>query len=123
MRFFDPNNADDLALLHSTVREDPNLSTVVESIEWDILNRYTEDSKVMLKGYPDAEDLKQAMRRTIADVASWVLRDYDNEQGVVSMQQGNRSITYARASSWNEWPREWAHRLARFDKRTVIYSI
>jgi|SRR5690625_2548072 len=125
--YFDPNRPEDLKLLHSSVREDPELSNIVEQVQWEIIDRFTEGtgerSMVRLAGYPDSEDLSEAMRRTIADIASWVLRDYSNEQGATSLRQGNRAITYAKVPTWRDWPGGWEAKLTRFDRRRPIYGI
>jgi len=126
--YFDPSDPSDVELLHSSVREDPELPVIVDQIEWEVIDRYTEGTgdhmRVQLEGYPDSDDLSEALRRTIADVASWVLRDYSNEQGVVSQRQGNRSVVYStRIPSWRDYPPQWDRRLTRFDKRRVIYGI
>lgn len=69
-------------------------------------------------------DLKDALRRTIADVASWVLRNYDTSQGVGQITQGKRSITFmGSAPDWRQWPDGWQRYLKNYDDREAVYSI
>lgn len=148
--FFNPNNEDDLNLINSKVRDHPELASVASQVEWEVIDAYRQRDqgrtnwnaffelerggdpsrglKVRLIGYdPDNpeksdEGLKEALRRTIADIISKTLIDYDRT-GAISEQQGNRSITYARASSWREWPSGWRYRLTNYDARTATYGI
>lgn len=133
MTFFDLNSPDDLALINAAVRDHDELNTVAEMAEWEVIEAYTEGAGdravVKLKGYDQDDpseseaDLKEALRRTIADVVSTLLLDYDNDRGVLSERQGNRSVTYGRASTWRDWPTGWQSKLTRFDRRTPAYSI
>jgi len=84
----------------------------------------TSDSKyvIWLDGYKeDADDaavdtrLKDALRRTIADVVSHRLRYYDEEQGISSFTQGRVSIAYTGGTRNNRWPAAWSSRLAEFN--------
>lgn len=149
--FFIP--ARDGELLHPDVRGSGELQMVADRIEWEIIDYYkqrdmqsltTYDSffrfefgrdprqevKVRLLGYdeenPDESEpeLKEALRRTVADIVSWVLRNYETEQGASSIRQGNRSITYAGSvPTWREWPVGWSSKLHNFDAKIAGYGI
>lgn len=147
--FFDSGKQADRDLLHSSVRDHAELPYVVNSVEWEIIDYYKQRPDVPLffrSGYENLStlneidvrlidykeddptgsdaDLIEALRRTIADVASWVLRNYDTTQGINSIKQGQRSITYmGNAPSWRDWPDGWNHKLRNFDDREAVYSI
>lgn len=150
--FFDTSVQTDLNLLHSDVREHDEVDNVIDKVEWEILNHYKQrpsipirvrtgsenlkigpessDIEVQLIGYDsdtpaDSDDgLKEALKRAIAHVASWVLRNYDNAQGVSSITQGKRSITYAgTVPDINDWPDGWGATLKNYDDREALYSI
>jgi len=84
----------------------------------------TEDFVVYLNGFkPDADDsntsalLKDALRRTIADVITHRLFNIDSAGGnVIEEQRGRRRIKYAEAKD-ADWPDNWDQRLATFDLR------
>lgn len=151
--FFDITSQSDLNLLHSSVVNDDNLANVVDSVEWEIINAFSQRDmekvgtieaffeyefgrdpndviKVRLVGY-DAETpansdagLKEVLKRTIADVASWVLRNYSNSNGVTSIKQGQRSISYSgHAPSYNNFPTYWDMKLKNYDARIKEYGI
>ena len=152
--FFDVNDSNDTDLLHESIRTHDELSTVVDKVEWEILNEAflqreggtrgvvqdffeyedgndpNNELKVRLVGYDqdtptnsDA-DLQEALRRTIARVVSWVLRNYDNGQGVRSISQGQRSIEYAGSvPDWQEWPDGWDRILHNYDARIPQYAV
>lgn len=147
--FFDIENADDLALLHSTVRENPELGNVIDGVEYEVLDYYkqrasvplslrtgrenlysTKDISVRLMGFnnntpADSEqDVKDALKKTIAEVASWVVRNYNNDVKVSSINLGRFSVTYAGSSpSWRDFPSGWNRWLSNFDDREAVYSI
>ena len=147
--FFDITKEADLALLHKSVRSDDELGNVVDQVEWELIDYFKQrptvpiyfrsglenlstlnEIVVRLFDYdsdnPDnsGDDLKQALRRTIADITSWVLRNYDSADKVQSITQGKRSVTYMGAvPSWRDWPGGWAKRLKNFDNREAVYSI
>jgi len=148
--FFDTSKQDDLDLLHSSVRSHNEIDNVVDKVEYEILDYYkqrpsvplrlqtgrenlytTNEIQVRLIDYDNDNpsnseaDLQEALRRTIAEIASWVLRNYDNNQAdVQSIKQGKRSITYMGAApSWKDWPDGWQHYLRNFDDREALYSI
>lgn len=152
--FFDTSAQADLDLLHSDIRDHSELDNVVNQVEWEILNSAfmqregqnrgtwqdffeyengndpNNELKVRLVGYDsdtpaDSEsDLKEALKRTIARVVSWVLRDYSNAQGVTQISQGQRSISYAGSvPSWQDWPDDWDRLLHNYDARIPTYKV
>lgn len=148
--FFDTGTQDDLDLLHESVRNHSELDNVVNEVEYRILDYYkqrpsvplrlqtgrenlysTNDIQVRLIHYDNdtpansQQDLKDALKRTIADIASWVLRNYDSPTGgVKSIGQGKRSIEYMGAvPDWKHWPDGWQRWLHNFDDREAQYHI
>lgn len=140
-------------LLHASVRDSSELTNVVNQVEWEILNAFSQrdmervgtyeaffeyesgrdpqdEIKVRLVGY-DAEvpadsdaGLKEVLKRTIADIASWVLRNYDSNSDVQMIKQGQRAITYSGiAPTWDQFPRGWDNRLQNYDARIKNYGI
>jgi hypothetical protein len=74
--FFDPTDADDLALLPPALRTSPDLTDLVPLVEADVLAHYTvvvEDvPTVALRGFSTSDpSLVLALKRTTADVLSW----------------------------------------------------
>lgn len=150
-QFFDITT--DTGLLHASVRDNPELERVVESIQWEIIQAFSQRDmqglttyeaffryefgvdprdviKVRLLGYdeenPEQSEagLKEVLKRTIATIASWVLRNYDNNDGVKSIRQGQRSITYTGLSpSWRDFPAGWDRWLVNYDARIKNYGI
>lgn len=151
--FFDTSDITDLNLLHSSIRNNEELDNVVDSVEWELIDSFTQREslglstvdaffeyeagadptaslEVRLVGY-DPDDpadseagLKIALKRTIADIVSWVLRDYNNTQGVQSISQGRRSITYSgRVPSWREWPDGWDTKLDLYNAKHQNFGI
>jgi len=147
--FFKVASGADLALLHKSVRGDDELANVVDQIEWELIDYFKQrptvpiyfrsglenlstlnEVVVRLFDYDSdnpensGNDLKEALRRTIADIASWVLRNYYTQDRVRSITQGKRSVTYmGTVPSWRDWPDGWAKRLKNFDNREALYSI
>lgn len=151
--FFDTSKDEDLNLLHSSVRTHDEVDNVVNQVEWNILDHYsqregqswgnyddffeyeqgndpTNEIKVRLVGYDSEDptnseaDLQEALRRTIADVSSWVLRNYHRSQGVDEIQQGNRSYSSSSGvPSWREWPHGWQNKLSNFSAEIPAYGI
>jgi hypothetical protein len=146
----------DLSLIHSDVREHPELSNVIDRVEWEILDAFSQrdlqglttvqaffeyetgrdpndEILVRLAGYDqasptDSEDgLKEALRRTIANIANELLRGYDRERGVQSVRQGQIAIMYGTPSgyvpSWTDWPSGWDRFLKNYDARIKPYGI
>ena len=150
--FFDVTDANDLNLLHADVRGEDELSNVVDKVEWEILDAFSQRDKqglttvqaffeyekgrdpndeilVRLAGYdqtaPADSDagLKEALRRTIADIVSTLMRGYSNEPGIQSVRQGQRSVTYGMVPTWDKWPSGWDRRLKNYDARIKPYGI
>jgi hypothetical protein len=151
--FFNSASQSDKDLLHKSVRDHDELELLVDKVEHEIIDAFkqrdmqslstyeaffeyefgrdpSKDIKVRLSGYdeddPASSDsgLKEALRRTIADVVSWALRNYDNSHNVRSIQQGQRSVTYATViPSWRDWPSGWDNMLHNYDARISTYGI
>lgn len=151
--FFDPENADDLKLLHADVRGADELDNVVDEVEWQIIDFYSQrdmqglstysdffkwefgaaintDIRVRLLGYneddpADSDDgLKEGLRRSIATIVSYVLRNYDADVSVSSQRQGNRAVTYSGVvPTWKDWPGGWNLPLKNYDARIQQYGI
>ncbi len=147
--FFDTNEQDDLDLLHSSVRDDSELDNVVANVEYEILDYYkqrpsiplqlqvgrenlynTNQVSVRLLDYDQdnpansTQELKDAIKKTIAEITSWVIRNYNTPQNVESIQQGKRSVSYYGLSpSWQDFPKGWQRWLKNFDDREARYSI
>ena len=145
--FFDTDSADDIALLHTSANKKKDLDEVVDNVEYEILDFYkqrpsipfqtgreslytTNEISVRLIGFDNTtpadseQDLKDALKKTIAEIVSWVLRNYETEQSVKSMRQGNRAITFGGLSpSWQDFPSGWQRWLKNFDDREALYSI
>lgn len=149
--FFDSSSQDDLNLLHESVREHDELDHIIDKIEYEVISHYTQrrggamgleeaffatesggdptsEIQVRLIGYdseePEKSDdgLKEALRRTVAHIASEVLQSYDTDKRVQSIRQGQRSITYS-ASSPEQWPAGWERYLSNYDAREGLYEI
>lgn len=147
--FFDVTVQDDLDLLHSAVRNDSELDNVIANVEYEILDYYkqrpsiplglqvgrenlynTNQVSVRLLGYDQdnpansTQQLKDALKKTIAEVASWVIRNYNTPQNMQSIRQGKRSLSYhGRSPSWRDFPDGWQRWLSNFDDREARYSI
>ena len=147
--FFDINPVADQSLLHSSIRDDAELQNVVDQVEWEIIDYFrqreslrsdivsgkenltsTQSINVMLIGYDQAtptdsrDDLQEALRRTIADITTWVLRNYSNPQGVQSKSLSKRSYTATGViPTWREWPDGWKSKLRNFDAKIPSYGI
>ena len=147
--FFDPSKKEDLDLLHSSVRDDDELTNVVNKVEYEMIDHFRQRPdipvyfrsgfenlssqnriKVRLIGYSEDDpsqsntDLKEALRRSIAHVVSYILRNYDNLVGAQAMRQGQRSVTYKGViPDVDKWPDGWKSYLRNFDDREAHYSI
>lgn len=151
--FFDIDNLNDLNLLHKSVREDYEIQNVVDQVEWEIIDSFKQrdmeslttyesffryengqdprdDIRVRLVGYDEEtpvdseEGLKEALRRTIADIVSWVLSNYDKPNNVTSRRSGNRSISYAgTVPTWRDFPHGWDKRLHNYNAKIAGYGI
>lgn len=146
--FFNTSNAEDLNLLHSTIRDHDEIEKVVDKVEWEVINHYKQRPQnrgrirsgkenlgtvntieVMLIDFNEETPtdspagLKDALRRTIADVVSWILRNYSNDQAVKSKRQGQRSVTFHGVPDARQWPSGWSYRLKNYDDREAVYAI
>ena len=147
--FFDPSKKEDLDLLHSSVRDDDELTNVVNKVEYEMIDHFRQRPdipvyfrsgfenlssknriKVRLIGYSEDDpsqsntDLKEALRRSIAHVVSYILRNYDNLVGAQAIRQGQRSVTYKGViPDVDKWPDGWKSYLRNFDDREAHYSI
>lgn len=147
--FLEVKKPEDRNLLHATVRDSDEIEIVVDNVEDEIIDFYsqrpsiplrfrtgrenlytTSDISVRLIGYnkddPANSDtqLVSALKKTIAKVSSYILMNYDNSNNIGSIQQGDRSITYAgKAPTWDEFPPGWQRLLKNFDDREAVYSI
>lgn len=152
-QFFDVDNADDLKLLHQSVRTNSELETIIEQVQWQIIEAFSQRDmqglttyeaffkyefgvnprdviKVRLLGYNESEPeesqagLKEAFRRTIAKVVSWVLRSYTNPQEVSRIKQGQREVEYSGAvPTWQDFPKGWDRLFKNYDARIQAYGI
>jgi hypothetical protein len=152
--FFDTTDINDQELLHKDVRLSEELDVMANLAENDVIEFYRQRDmqslstyqdffryeagaspltgiKVRLVGYNEAEpenshpDLKEALRRTIAEVLSYRLRNYDNQTGIMSQSQGNRSVTFTAGTpaSWRDFPHGWNLYLRNYDARIQGYGI
>lgn len=150
--FFDITKPEDYYLLHSSVRDHTEAGTVANKVEWEVLDAFkfrdmqqrsnwdaffeyesgadpNEVIKVRLVGY-DAEtpsesnaDLKEALRRTIAEVVEWVLLGYNQTSEVKSESLGRWSATYGSVPSYKDFPAGWKNKLKNFDASWETYSV
>ena len=97
--------------------------------EFEAGSNPNQEIKVRLAGYnesdPEASDagLLEALKRTVADVVSDVLMDYNNERGVQSQRQGNRSISYSGSvPTWRDWKSGWDLKLDNYDVRVKLFA-
>jgi len=146
------NIADDKTLLHASVRDNSELQNVATQVEADILQHYRDrlryynkdgvpiwfwnfgfpelrlPTDIKLRGYaPDPANaepgLKNALKKTIADVISHCLRYYDNDEGVTYERRGYRQTRYKKIPTKNDWPKNWDWRLAIYDSREKVYAV
>ena len=152
-QFFDVENADDLKLLHKSVRANDELEDIVEQVQWQIIESFSQRDmqglttyeaffkyesgvnprdviKVRLLGYnedaPEQSEagLKEAFRRTIAKIASWALRNYSNPQQVSRIRQGQREVEYSGiVPNWQDFPKGWDRLFKNYDARIQAYGI
>lgn len=119
MSYFDlPSDSD---LIATDLQGHPRLQTVASGVEADILLRYRSDEgAIQLEGYdsdPAAADemLRDALKRTIADVANHRIR-HERDTSDMSTSDGRRSRS-PDARFDPDWPKRWDSRLASFDQR------
>lgn len=143
--YFDPSSSSDIFLIHSSVRAHSELVQMAAQVEEEIINHYRERNRdgyaeypyygsstgtafittdgkyvIWLDGYKEDASLadarlKDALRRTIADVISHRLKHYDDEPGIKSWTQGRRSVTYSGSGIDGQWPKAWNKRLTEFN--------
>lgn len=128
MNWFDVTESADLDLLHSSIRNDDELLNAVTRAQLDIFTAYREGGVVKLSGYDADVELADAelvtvVKNTIADIVSFRLRSYNNEYGVESIQQGQRSITFRDSGYWDAMPKRWNSLLTDFDTREALYYV
>jgi hypothetical protein len=133
MSWFDKQN--DAHLLHPSVREDDELDNAIDKAEYDIFNHFTDTKgEITLRGYDDDPakadvSLRDAVKRTIANMVSFRLRVYDNQEGVTAIQQGVRSVSWSQprmggsAPGWGSYPEHWDKYLVPFDDSEVLYHV
>lgn len=135
--YFNPNDSDDTDLLHPDVQGHSDLSRMAGIVEHEVIEQYAvyttggDLDEVLLLGYEtDADDpdtgakLKEALRRTIAEVISYRLRHQDKDPEVASYDQGGRGTEYRNNGSKEyRWPPNWDRRLVPFDERAPAYHV
>jgi hypothetical protein len=135
MAWFDVNS--DQNLLHESVRGMDDLINIAARVEELVIEHYRTGNDpigVSLTGWdndPAQADagLRNVMKRTIADVISYVGRNYNNLPGVVSQRQGNRSISYVGMAgsgtlpTYQDFPSGWQWRLRRYSLKEEMYAI
>lgn len=151
------NVADDADLVSPDVRSSQDLQTVAEQAEKDVIRFYTRKEPgdasgwrttfpegtevnaalglhVYLLGYEtDADDedtdddLKDALKRTIADVTSWRLQQNKLGFNVLAKSDGlggqNRRGREFRADALDKFPPGWNWRLRSFSTLETLWSI
>ncbi len=134
--YFDPENADDLKLLKSSVRDDAELENIANATEDMIREMYsewnasTEAYDVKLRGYlstADPDDLhpefKKAYKQTIADVISYRLINYNENTGVKRERRGKREKEWFDGFDPQSLPNNLFSRLNLFDTKVGIYYV
>ena len=151
--FFDVDNVNDLKLVHESVRDNDELGNIVEKVQWEIIEAFSQREmqglttyeaffkyefgvnprdviKVRLFGYnnedPENSDegLKEAFKRTIARVSSWIIRNYQNPQAVRRIRQGQRQVEYSgEIPTWEDFPKGWDRLFKNYDARIQPYGI
>lgn len=130
--FFDKDA--DSSLVHSSVRTHSEIENVANAVEDDILREYTvgtvaSSRTVYLDGYNDTTPassdaaLKDALKRTIADVLSWRLQHYDDDPTASMIVRGSRTVARATSALDPNYPDAWDHRLIPFDLRDPLWGV
>jgi hypothetical protein len=152
-QFLDVTNEDDLKLLHAEVRGSDELANVVEQVQFEIIQAFSQRDmqglttyesffryefgvdprdviRVRLLGFDEVDpgqseaDMKDVLKRTIANVTSWVIRNYYNPQSVTMIKQGQRAVSYSGVTpSYMDFPSGWDRLLKNFDARIQPYGI
>lgn len=135
--FFNRDTKGDMDLIHSTVRNHPEVERIVVRTERDILLHYTvrtglDTFTVSLTGYneenPSASTarLRELLKHAIADVASHRLRNYHRNPALQSERleqyQYDRG-SYSGVADY-DWPQGWDAELNRmFSERDVWFHV
>ena len=152
-QFLDVTDAEDLKLLHKEVREDSELENVVSQVQFEVIQAFSQRDmegrstyeaffkyefgsnpadvvKVRLLGYNEydpessGDSLKELLKRTIAKITSWTMRNYYNTQAATMIKQGQRSISYGgTVPSYMDFPAGWDSLLKNHDARIQPYGI
>jgi hypothetical protein len=152
--YFDATSTADKALIVASLRGHADLPTVAEQAEWDVIEHFTRQFPaavdhvnnfyvgrgyhrgngvyVALEGFqPDADavesayqELKTALKWTIADVISWRLSKYGESPIVSSISPQNGPSKSFRDEVKSDFPPgQWERRVKRWDIRLTVYSI
>tara|TARA_R110000868_G_scaffold176609_4_gene414487 strand:- start:1429 stop:1845 length:417 start_codon:yes stop_codon:yes gene_type:complete len=135
--FFDADLANDANMLHHTVRNHGEMSRVVDRAEIDILNRFSirigvNSYRVELEGYNDATPansnalLMAAIKRSVADVASYRLRYLDRDSSLQKERLGDYEADRGTASGTLNvsWPESWDKELTGFySERAPLFHV
>ena len=137
MAFFDTTQ--DLGLLDSDLRADPDLSVKAATVETEVLLRFTVDEGdsttvdhvVYLKGYDDDTPadsnaiLKDALKRAIARVLNHRLRNKTAATQVQRIKLADWEMERSGDGVFDpRWPEAWDAELVRFfDERVPWYHI
>lgn len=135
--FFDIESQTDVDLLHASVRMHTERDRVINAVETDVLNRFTirtgvNTYRVELEGYNDTTpasshaNLKAALKRAIAAVASHRLRNYERDPSLQIEELGD--YKYDRGTGAGKldvsWPTGWDSELIRFyNERPPLFHI
>lgn len=122
--YFDPTDTDHLSLLDLALTEDNLLVSMIDEVEYDLLNEYRLDDSddVYLDGFHDTDStqtdatLAIAIRKTIAKIANHRFRWRHHNPFVQSETYGRRGTTFARHIN-PDWPHDYSRYLRRFDIR------
>lgn len=125
--FFDPTDAADLALLPEAVRTDPDLASMCEVAERDVIQFYSErttddDIEVLLEGWdadaPATSDagLLEELRYTIGRVVGHrlVYKSLDPSLSRVKLADWEAEFGGDQSSIGVLWPNGWSLALDRF---------
>jgi hypothetical protein len=143
-RYFDPDQPDDLRLvMPRELRESVDVADIALSVEKEVIEQFQQRITthewnvrldpvgypanlerrifVMLEGYhPDADQaygpLRDALKRTIADVVSWRIQMHRRDRAMIVETQGDRNRSYRRDAG-ELFPSQWEWRLRIFDLR------
>lgn len=140
MPYFDP--AGDVNLIPKDLRSSNRLAEVSAQAERDVIASYTKVSadpdgvevdaalslRVLLRGYavdPTQANahLRQALKDTVAAVASWRLFTEKADPSIESESTQDGKHRKYRMGADKAFPRDWDRRLRSFDIRAVPYSI